>query len=83
MEGLEGGKGEVEGEEREGVELVEEEGREMEEINDEELMPSVTFLVKTSFCGKMFIINTTTSVEFDQNMWCLSQNLTDVVVFNI
>ena len=25
----------------------------------------------------MFIINTTTSVEFDQNLWCLSQILTD------
>ena len=59
MEGLEGGKGEVEGEEREGVELVEEEGREMEEINDEELMPSVTFLIDTavifsfSFCSEV------------------------------
>ena len=59
MEGLEGGKGEVEGEERDGVELVEEEGREMEEINDEELMPSVTFLIDTaviyscSFCSEV------------------------------
>ena len=25
----------------------------------------------------MFIINTTTSVEFDQNLWCLSQIITD------
>ena len=26
---------------------------------------------------RMFIINTTTSVEFDQNLWCFSQILTD------
>ena len=31
---------------------------------------------------RMFIINTTTSVEFDQNLWCLSQILTDFQNFS-